>query len=212
MGSDTKAQRTFQAGAGRHGREEVARERRRALLVFLCALAAAPAADATPGEVPIGGKLRDVKLTGLNGPARRLADYRGRPLLINVWASWCGPCVEEMASLERLAWREGRVPFALIGISTDDDSGRALELLKRSNATISHFIDHDLQMENMLGAATIPLTVLVGADGRVLDKITGARQWDSPEALQLFARTFRSGAAAYGAAWSADRPRRDRAG
>jgi thiol-disulfide isomerase/thioredoxin len=166
--------------------------------VLLClglALAGLPAAGA-PGEVPIGGVLPDATLQGLNGPPRKLSDYRGRPLLINVWASWCGPCVGEMASLERLMWLDGRIPFAVIGISTDDYPDRALAFLKRSNATISHFIDHDLQMETMLGARTIPLTVLVDAKGRVLDKIYGAREWDSPESLQLIARAFRPRSAA----------------
>jgi thiol-disulfide isomerase/thioredoxin len=146
----------------------------------------------TPGEVPIGGLMREVTLQGLNGAPRRLAEYRGRPLLINVWASWCGPCVQEMASLERLAWREDRLPFSVIGISTDDYPEKALAFLNRSNATIRHFIDHDQQVENMLGAATIPLTVLVDANGRVLDKIYGAREWDSPESMQLISKAFRT--------------------
>jgi thiol-disulfide isomerase/thioredoxin len=163
----------------------------RALLCL--GLAVSPlASPTTPGEVPIGGVLRQATLQGLNGPSRRLAEYRGRPLLINVWASWCGPCVEEMASLERLAWREDRVAFSVVGISTDDYPEKALAFLNRSNATIRHFIDHDLQMENMLGASTIPLTVLVDAKGRVLDKIYGARQWDSPESMQLISQAFRA--------------------
>ena len=160
-----------------------------AFLVLACALAQPGAAD-PPREVPIGGRLPDISLRGLNSPTRSLAQYRGRPLLINVWASWCGPCMEEMASLERLAWLEPRIPFAVIGISTDDYRDRALAVLRRSNATISHFIDHDLQMESILGASHIPLTVLVDADGRVLDKIYGARQWDDSESLQLLTRTF----------------------
>jgi thiol-disulfide isomerase/thioredoxin len=164
------------------------RRRVLALLGLGCALAR-PAA-ALPAEVPIGGLLPDAPLQGLNGPSRRLAQYRGRPLLINVWASWCGPCIEEMASIERLAWMEGRLPFALIGISTDDYPEPARAYLRRSNATISHFIDHDLQFETMLGAGHIPLTVLVGPDGRVLDKIYGAREWDAPDSLQRIARAF----------------------
>src|SRR6266481_1003472 len=161
---------------------------------LLClALVVSPLAPArTAGEVPIGGVLREATLQGLNGPLRRLAEYRGRPLLINVWASWCGPCIQEMASLERLAWREDRLAFSVIGISTDDYPEKALAFLNRSNATIRHFIDHELQMENMLGASTIPLTVLVDANGRVLDKIYGAREWDSPESMRLISKAFHS--------------------
>lgn len=174
------------------------RATRRALMVLLGAggLALATPSSATAQEVPevpIGGLLRDAPLQGLNGPSRRLAQFRGRPLLINVWASWCGPCIEEMASIERLAWTEGRPPFAMIGVSTDDYPEPARAFLRRSNATISHFIDHALQIENMLGAKKIPLTVLVGADGRVLDKIYGAREWDGTESLQLLARVYGRG-------------------
>jgi thiol-disulfide isomerase/thioredoxin len=160
---------------------------------LLCWALAVPclACARTPGEVPIGQVLRDASLQGLNGPSRRLADYRGHPLIINVWASWCGPCIQEMASLERLAWQDGPVPFAVIGISTDDYFDRAQAFLDRSRATIRHYIDRDLQMENMLGASTIPLTVLVDANGRVLDKIYGARQWDAPESIRMISRAFR---------------------
>jgi len=140
--------------------------------------------------VPVGGVLREATLTGLNGPPRRLSAFRGKPLIINVWASWCGPCREEMASLERLAWHNREQYFAIIGISTDDDADQAKGMLKNTNATISHFIDTGLQMENMLGATRLPLTVLVDADGRVLEKVYGARQWDGADALRLIDDAF----------------------
>jgi thiol-disulfide isomerase/thioredoxin len=130
-------------------------------------------------------------MQGLNGPPRKLSEFRGKPLIINVWASWCGPCRQEMASLERLAWRDEARRFRIIGISTDDDPGAARAFLKRSNATFSHFIDNRLQMENMLGASQIPLTVLVDAEGRVLEKVYGAKEWDGTQALQLIDRAFR---------------------
>jgi hypothetical protein len=95
-----------------------------------------------------------------------------------------------MASLERLAWLKRGQYFAIIGISTDDYVDKAQGLLKNANATISQFIDTDLQMENMLGATRLPLTVLVDADGRVLEKIYGARQWDGAEALRLINDAF----------------------
>jgi thiol-disulfide isomerase/thioredoxin len=154
----------------------------------LCFAVANLSAASNPGEVPIGANLRDATLKGLNGPPRLLSTFRGRPLLINVWASWCGPCQQEMASLERLAWQEPY--FSIIGISTDDYADKAEKLLKGTNATISHFIDHDLELENMLGASELPLTVLVDSNGRVLQKIYGARQWDRPDAVRLIEETF----------------------
>jgi thiol-disulfide isomerase/thioredoxin len=163
---------------------------RAVLLAFLMAVPAQFAAADTPGEVPVGGVLREAQLHGLNGPSRRLSSFRGRPLIINVWASWCGPCRSEMASLERLAWLDDGHGFAIVGISTDDYVQKAKAWLSSSNATISQFIDANLEMENMLGASRLPLTVLVDARGRVVNKIYGAREWDSPEALTLIRQAF----------------------
>jgi thiol-disulfide isomerase/thioredoxin len=164
-----------------------------ALFAWLLCLGASTTAVAarTPGEVEIGQPLRDATLLGLNGPSRQLSAFRGKPLIINFWASWCAPCRQEMASLERLAWQGNAARFAVIGISTDDYPERAQRLLKDSNATISHFIDRKLLMENMLGAKQLPLTVLVDADGRVVDKIYGAKEWDGPEALKRIDNAFR---------------------
>ena len=156
------------------------------LSLLACLALASPASFAGPPHtVQIGEVLYESTLQGLNGPPRKLSEFRGKPLIINVWASWCGPCREEMASLERLAWRDRGHRFAIIGISTDDRAEQAQGLLKSSNATISQFIDTALQMETMLGASRLPLTVLVAADGRIIEKVYGARQWDGAEALRL---------------------------
>ncbi len=159
-------------------------------LGFVLARSDAPAWAGTPGEVLVGQVLRDATMRGLNGPSRPLSSYRGRPLIINVWASWCAPCRAEMASLERLAWGDLAERFTVIGISTDDHVDRAQAWLRRSNATINHYIDHRLELEHMLGATHLPLTVLVDASGRVLAKVAGAREWDGPEARRLIEGQF----------------------
>ena len=167
------------------------------LLALGLSLLGSPAVrGAAPDEVPIGGVLRPAMMRGLNGPARNLSEFRGRPLLINVWASWCGPCRAEMASLERLAWLDETHYFTIIGVSTDDYIDKALTALKESNATITHFIDKDLALEHMLGASTLPLTVLVDAEGRVVGKVHGAREWDGRDALEYIHATFKHDAAA----------------
>ena len=161
----------------------------RLFLLTLC-MAAAPAGAKTPGEVEIGGTLPEATMQGLSGPSRKLSEFRGKPLIINVWASWCGPCRSEMGSLERLFWRyEGR-KFSMIGISTDDYRDKAEAFLKMSPSSFSHFIDSRLMLENMLGANKIPLTVLVDARGRVVGKYYGAKDWDSPEARMLIGKAF----------------------
>lgn len=144
----------------------------------------------TPGEVEVGGVLREAQMQGLSGPSKKLSAFRGKPLLINVWASWCGPCREEMGSLQRLSRRYGGKQFDVIGISTDDYPDRAAAFLKQTNTTFSNFIDSKLFLENMLGADRLPLTLLVDAQGRVLGKFYGAKQWDDPQALAIIAKAF----------------------
>ena len=146
----------------------------------------------TPGEVEVGGALRAAQMQGLGGPAKKLADFRGKPLLINVWASWCGPCRQEMGSIERLYQRYGGKQFNVIGISTDDYQDRALDFLKKTNISFSNFIDSKLLLENMLGADRLPLTLLVDGEGKVLAKFYGAKEWDSPEAIQAIAKAFKT--------------------
>jgi len=145
----------------------------------------------TPGEVDVGSVLREAVLRGLNGPDRKFSDFQGKPLLINVWASWCPPCLQEMGSLERLAWTDTGQQFTVIGISTDDVPEAAKGVLRKTQATLNHYIDVRLNLEKMLGADRLPLTVLVDAKGRVLHKVVGAREWDSPQSLQLIKQTFR---------------------
>ena len=156
----------------------------------LLATPAVAAAPDTPAPVAVGRPLPDVVMAGLNGPQRSLSSYRGRPLIVNLWASWCGPCRAESASLERLAWGEAGSRYVVIGISIDDDRDAALKWLRHSNATLSHYIDSRLTLEHMLGASNIPLTVLVDAGGRVVARFRGARQWDSAESIRMIERAF----------------------
>jgi thiol-disulfide isomerase/thioredoxin len=159
------------------------------LLLFL--LSTMPTAFAkTPGEVEIGSVVRDSSMQGLTGGEKKLSEFRGKPLIINVWASWCGPCRMEMGSLERLNRRYGGKQFQMIGISTDDYPERAQAFLQQAKTSFPHFIDRKLVLENMLGADRLPLTVLVDADGKVLAKYYGAKEWDSPQAIEVISKAF----------------------
>jgi len=144
----------------------------------------------TPGEIQVGGVLREAKLYGFGGDILHLSDLRGKPLIINVWASWCGPCRDEMGSLERLYKRYGGKQFNLIGISTDDDSNAALNFLMRLGVTFDNYADNKLIMENMLGADTIPLTLLIDSKGKVLKKVRGYHIWDSQETIMMIGTVF----------------------
>ena len=155
------------------------------LLIFShCAFAS------TPGEVKVGETLREAKLYGFGGDVLLLSSLRGKPLIINVWASWCNPCRAEMGSLDRLHKRYGGKQFNLIGISTDDDSNAAFNFLMGLGITFDNYADHKLMMENMLGANTIPLTLLIDANGKVLKKVRGYHEWDSDESINMIGTMF----------------------
>ena len=161
------------------------------LLTFFLASALCTTAFAgTPGEVKVGSYLREAKLDGLNGKTKKVSDFNGKPLIINVWASWCGPCRAEMASLERLAQRYNGKEFHVIGVSTDDYRNKAGAFIKQTGITFENFLDSKLLLENMLGANTIPLTILVSANGRVLKKVRGAYAWDGPKNIDAIAEAF----------------------
>jgi peroxiredoxin len=72
--------------------------------------------------------------------------------------------------------------MVVIGVSTDDSESAAKAYLRSSNATLNHYIDEGLAVENMLGANRLPLTVLINDKGKIVGKFYGARQWDQPEA------------------------------
>lgn len=161
------------------------------LLALLIILLAAPASlmGSTPGEVMVGSHLRNTPMQGLSGKSEFLSRYLGTPLIINVWASYCGPCLAEMGSLENLWQRHGE-HFNVIGISIDDYASRAEAFLAKTKTTFPHYIDRQLMLENMLGAKTIPLTLLIDAEGKVLEKVRGAKEWDSPEMIEAIGRVY----------------------
>ncbi len=161
-----------------------------ALAGLLLALGAPVFAAPNARLVPEGAVLPDQPLYGLFHDFRRLSDFKGKPLVINVWASWCGPCRAEMGSLDRLAKRHNGRQFHIIGISTDDYPEKATDYLLRTRVSFDNYIDKDLLWETMLGAERIPLTVLVDARGRVVKRVYGAKAWDSPEMVAVLEKAF----------------------
>jgi thiol-disulfide isomerase/thioredoxin len=160
------------------------------LALFLVCAVPVNTIAGTPGEVMIGGYLRESTLQGIDGSTSTFSDFKGKPLIINIWASWCGPCRAEMGSLERLAQSYNGKEFNVIGISTDDYLTAATAFVKQTRITFKNYIDSKLYFENMLGATTIPLTILVDGKGRILEKVRGAYEWDSPETIDSIGKIF----------------------
>jgi thiol-disulfide isomerase/thioredoxin len=166
------------------------RATRLAAAACLALAAHAFAAPPAPRLVPEGEAIPDRPLYGLFHDYRKLSEFRGKPLVINVWASWCGPCRAEMGSLDRIAKKHNGRQFHIIGISTDDYPEKATDYLMRTRVSFDNYIDKDLLWETMLGAERIPLTVLVDANGRVVKRVYGAKAWDSPEMVALIEKTL----------------------
>ena len=122
-----------------------------------------------------------------SGEPASLADFRGRPLLVNLWATWCAPCVAEMPTLNALAAREKGIEVLAL---SQDIEGRAkveafLEDRKLSN--LEAHIDAELAIMGALKVSTLPTTILFDAQGRELWRMTGAEDWAGERAATLIA-------------------------
>ena len=132
--------------------------------------------------------LPDSKLTDDKGRSIRLADYRGRLVLLNFWATWCGPCVREMPSLERLhVHMAGEKGFTVLAVSIDRKGWAAIEpFRKRLNLRKLPLLhDPGSRLFAASKAKGLPATILLGPDGRELGRLSGPAEWDSPEAVAL---------------------------
>ncbi|WP_196156924.1 TlpA disulfide reductase family protein [Reinekea sp. G2M2-21] len=140
-------------------------------------------------EIPVGGQLTDIYMRGLTTSPGMFSNFQGKPLIINVWASYCSPCLKEMASLENL-YQHFKGNVQMIGISIDDYPERAFGFLNKTDTSFQHYIDYQLELETMLGANTIPLTVFVDKNGIILRKVRGAQEWDSVEQVHSVKTLF----------------------
>ena len=118
-----------------------------------------------------------ITLPDLEGVERTLpADFAGRPLLVNLWASWCGPCIEEMPELDRFAAAQGEDGIQVVGIALDDQAA-VEDFLQRIPVRYPILIDAagprdaGVQLGNLRGV--LPYTVLLSADGRLAKQRIG---------------------------------------
>ncbi len=120
------------------------------------------------------------------GRPARLADFRGRPVLVNLWATWCGPCVVEMPSLDALARREGQ-NLQVLALSQDLDGRQKVTdfFAARRFARLEPFLDPDLRFMSELVVDTVPTTLLYDAEGAEVWRMPGMADWDGERAARL---------------------------
>ena len=117
----------------------------------------------------------------------RLADFTGQARLINLWATWCAPCVKEMPSLDRLQATMPRDRFMVLPISLDGPSkGKVAPFYKERNLTdLGIFYDKGRKAMSVLDVSLLPTSILVDPAGRELGRLEGDADWDTPEGIAL---------------------------
>ena len=138
---------------------------RAARLVLAAALAVA-ANTAAPAIAPLA-TAPDFTLHTMNGPNLRLAEQRGRVVMVNFWATWCGPCREEMPQLNRLYQKYKGAGFVLLGVNVDDDTRKAADVAGKLGVTFPVLLDTDKVVSKLYDLSTMPSTVLIDRDGKV---------------------------------------------
>ncbi|HZF36366.1 MAG TPA: TlpA disulfide reductase family protein [Candidatus Angelobacter sp.] len=116
-----------------------------------------------------------------------LADFRGRVVLLNIWATWCGPCRSEMPSLDRLQALHRDDGLAVLTVSVDSEGFGAVRRFYAQSGirNLGLYLDVDGATAHAFGTQSIPTTLLIDRDGKVVGSLVGAMEWDSPDALAL---------------------------
>jgi len=126
------------------------------------------------------------------GRTRGLADFRGKVVLLNIWATWCGPCRREMPSLDRLQGMLGGSDFEVVALSIDRTG---LDAVRKFYADVglrnlSIYVDGSGKATRELATVGVPATLLIGRDGRELGRLIGPAEWDEPDIVQFLKRVI----------------------
>jgi peroxiredoxin len=134
--------------------------------VFAC-LAVIGLILAPTSAMSISGKAPDFTLKSRSGKNMRLSDFRGQVVMINFWASWCGPCRQEMPLLEGLYKRYRKLGFSIIGVNVDTDSTKANNYLKDVRVTFPILYDSANAVSKSFNVNAMPTTVILDRNGNM---------------------------------------------
>jgi thiol-disulfide isomerase/thioredoxin len=138
----------------------------------------------------------EVDFADQSGKTVALADFKGRVVLVNLWATWCAPCVKEMPSLARLQAKMGGL--AILAVSEDRGGEKVVApfLAKLNLAGLAIYLDPKNDAAHAFRAQGLPTSILIGRDGRIIGTLEGAADWDSETMAGLvrgYAERGRSG-------------------
>ena len=135
----------------------------------------------TPRAVPA------LAFQGGDGQPLNLDDFRGKVVVLNIWATWCPPCREEMPTLDNLQAKLGGPDLEVLTLSIDQAGAKVVRKFFEEIG-IKHlrlYIDPTAQTLNILNVPGIPTTLLIDRQGRELGRLVGATEWDSPKMVQF---------------------------
>jgi len=126
-------------------------------------------------------------LPDINGKMVSLTDYRGKVVLINIWATWCRPCVEEMPSMEKLHQELKEESFKILAVSIDASGAKAvIPFMKKHKLSFSALTDTKGAIKSLYQTTGIPESVIVDKDGIIVEKIIGQRDWATSVTIRFF--------------------------
>ncbi len=129
----------------------------------------------------------DFTLSTLSATVARLSDFRGRHVLLNFWATWCPPCIEEMPALQALYERLGPDDFVVVAVSSDAEGEAVVgPFADRLGLTFPILLDRDAAVSAAYGAKSLPASFLLDPQGRVVAAARGERDWASRRAFSYF--------------------------
>ena len=147
--------------------------------MLLCLLSACEQ-PAPPLNIKVGQALPTIDAQDIQGKKIKLRLATGKILLLNVWATWCGPCRHEMPSLERLGQTLDNDKYSIVGLSVDTDDHVVREFLIERKVGFTNYMDPGMDIANrVFGIRAFPSTLVFGPDGQLLEVIEGWREWDS---------------------------------